>query len=57
MKGEGGMKKKILLGLGIVLIAIAVFYFVSHCIGQAEQRTKKDADSEEIRLICIFFAV
>ena len=34
-----------------------LFYFVSHCIGQAEQRTKKDADSEEIRLICIFFAV
>ena len=28
MKGEGGMNKKILLGLGIVLIAIAVFYFI-----------------------------
>ena len=28
MKGEGRMKKNILLGLGIVLIAIAVFYFI-----------------------------
>ena len=28
MKGEAAMKKKILLGLGIVLIAIAVFYFI-----------------------------
>ena len=53
------MKKKILLGLGDcsdrhcgVLI---LFCFSLHRAGGTQN--KKDADSEEIRLICIFFAV